>query len=134
MRNNIDAFMPLFILIAFFLCIRYVHQKMFPNLTRAVEGTMRKILSLLYHSLIKKPIKKYGFAKTAWFWCVLLFVVFIIQALSAFNNGDNRAAASLLVLVLLLGSLIVGGWFLWRYSARRMYTPRALPVRRRFRR
>jgi hypothetical protein len=134
MGNNIDVFMPLFILIAFFLCVRYVHQKMFPNLTRAVEGALRKMVSLLFHSLIKKPMKRFGFAKTVWFWCVLLFVVFIIQALSAFNNGDNGAASSLMVLVLLLGSLIVGGWFLWRCLARRIYTPRALPVRRRFRR
>lgn len=106
--------------------LRWVHLQMMPGLVHRVEHLLRSVRRSSVRALWTTPVRQHGLCRTLWFWSVAGAALTTIGAVS---GGVSWLPAAVVAWV-----IVLTGWWVLRWWARRRYRPRPMPQRRHGRR
>jgi hypothetical protein len=98
---------------------------------RLAERLMSRLASFIGQIVWGIPMRRCGFIGVVWLLLIGFAALVSVATLAAIGGGNGIAAVGGLALSIVLWGLVVSGWYLARFVARRRYTPQPLPTRRR---
>lgn len=108
------------------------------RLTQAVTGDFMRPITRLVRTMLRRigaavwtnPMRRHGFLKTLWLWLVGFAAGLSVCCLGILPITP-AGAVGLGGVVICVWAVVVLGWWIMRWWARRRYTPRPLHTRRR---
>ena len=131
MNNVSDSFLMLAVVFGLLWLARLVCLGAAPGPLRFVERLASRLASSVGQVVWSIPMRRFGFIGVCWFVLIGCAVLVTVATLVAICCGDVVAAIGHLIASVILWAMVVGTWYLTRFLARRRYTPRPLPTRRR---
>lgn len=108
----------------------WLTNEFFPLPTRLITRLLARLWRNLFTVVWRLPMQRLGCLTTLWLWLIGFAGCATVGSCSMMPVAPH-ATSGLFLCVLMLWALVVLGWYVLRYLARRRYTPRALPTRRR---
>jgi hypothetical protein len=126
-----DSFPAIIVAMTLLILMRLVSQGLIPGPVRLVERLMNRVVSFTGQVVWSMPRRVFGLVGVVWLTLIGFAVLASVATLIAIAGGNAIGAIGGLVVSIILWALVVGAWYLVRAVARRRYTPRQLPTRRR---
>jgi hypothetical protein len=131
---NVESIGSMVIVLSLVWLMRAACLDVFPGPTAFLERMLRRLASSIWELIWIMPVR--GMLPRRTLWAFLIFLAVSTSAGMAVSvaNGDTRMALFSIILSVATWGFVVAFWYLVRLIARRRYTPRPLPTRRRERR
>ena len=118
-----DALFCLIVLVVLLIMLRRLAHWVSPEIVRLIDTVVRGCWRTFTDVVWRSPVRRWGASKVLWLY-LLLFT--IVATAGAIGSGDARLIPGLL----LWWFLVIAGWWVMRWLARRRYRPRRMPTRR----
>ncbi len=128
-----ESLMAFAVAIGLLYVARSVATGVMPGVARLAERTLRRLARKLLSVVVTAPYRRFGLWGLLCGSSVGVSTLGGILMFVALAQGQTGGAATGFITMLVFAALAVGFWLVSRWAARRRYTPRPLPTRRRWR-
>ena len=128
-----ESLMAFAVAIGLLYLARSVATGVMPSVVRLVERILHRLGGNLFSAVVTAPYRRFGLWGLLCGSSIGISILGAVVMFMALAQAETGGAATGLITMLVFAALAVGFWLVSRWAARRRYTPRPLPTRRRWR-